>query len=131
MNISCLQGNTLLHYIYSIRAHGTANKGYQLQWQDRLRPTGQVEGCSAIQLLIEAGADLRSKNNEGMSPLIFSMQNGEKHKENIRTLILFSKREDLNEEDNNGYTALHHLAKMSASPAFLKEFTQVSLYQSL
>ena len=104
-----------------------ADGGQPRKWQERLRP--RTNGNSSlVQLVIEAGGNLRAKNNEGLTPLMFAMQKGEKNRENILSLILYSKPEEINERDHEGGCALHHLAKVqNAKTAFLEEITKVSV----
>jgi ankyrin repeat protein len=108
--------------------HGVCQSG-SLTWKNRLHAR-QFENDStpATQLLIQAGADLRAKNESGATPLIHAMMKGQTNKDNIRTLICMSKEEEIDEADNKGHTALHHLAKMkSADKIFLKEISEVRL----
>ena len=106
--------------------HGV-RQSESLDWQNRLN-AGKSENDStpATQLLIQAGADLSAKNETGATPLILAMMKGQRNKDNIRTLILMSKEEEIDEADNKGHTALHHLAKLkNADRIFLKEITKV------
>ena len=72
------QGNTLLRISRSFMPSNAHC------WQDRLRPT-QSQSKSYVQLLIEAGADLNAKNNDGLTPLMHGMKRGDLHK--VRTIV--------------------------------------------
>ena len=99
------------------------------KWQadklQELQPTRAA--TSPVQLLIEAGANLSAKNHEGLTPLMVAMQNWKRNKGTIRTIIEYSKPEEINEVDTKGCSVLHHLAKMQASTAFAAEITKVRI----
>ena len=57
---------------------------------------------------------------------MYALQKGESNKENIKTLIGCSNKEEVNEADLKDCTALQHVAKMtSANKTFLKDITRV------
>ena len=127
-----MQGNTLLHLVTSeyktlnrpIRQYHQADP---LTWQNRYLVRETENGiASPAQLLIQAGADLRAKNDLGETPLIRAMKMGETNKDNIRTLICMSTEEEINEIDNSGRTAFHHLKTMrTLNRAFSVEIEKV------
>ena len=80
-----------------------------------------------MQLLIQAGADLRSKNDKGETPLICAMQRGEPNKGNIKALIFMSKTSEINEADIAHRTAFHHLFLTAKNTAFLTEMKEVAI----
>jgi ankyrin repeat protein len=106
--------------------HGVCQSG-SLTWKNRLLARKcENDSTPATQLLIQAGADLRTRNESGATPLILAVMKGQANKDNIRTLICMSKEEEIDQADNKGHTALHHLAKMkSADKIFLKEISKV------
>ena len=86
-----------------------------------------MDTTPAIQLLLQAGADLTAKNVDGMTPLIYSLQKHEQNRRNIATLIRYSTEQEVNEADSMHRTPLHHLARMKKSwdHGFLTEITKV------
>ena len=56
-----------------------------------------------VSLLLEKGADVNAKNNDGWTPLHWASENGH---EAIVSLLL-EKGADVNAKDNDGETPLH------------------------
>ena len=125
-----MQGNTLLHYASCIQDYRSVYVENKC-WRKRLHAeTLQwiIDSKPAIQLLLQGGADLRAKNSEGMTPLIYALKHGQHNKTNIKTLIRYSKPQEINEADDNACTALHHLSMMKKSEnGFLTDITKVRL----
>ena len=80
-----------------------------------------------MQLLIQAGADLRAKNENGETPLICAMKRGRPNKENIKALICMSTKSEINEADIVHRTVFHHLFLTTKNTAFLTEMKEVAL----
>ena len=90
-----------------------------------LRP-GWSKKTIAIECLVDAGADLSSKNAKGQTPLMMATKCGSTHEKNIRKLIeLCSGTEALNEVDNEDNNVLHVAASLKQS-AFSMEIVKVS-----
>jgi ankyrin repeat protein len=103
-----------------------------IQWKNRLHAHKLQPDTPIIQLLIHGGASLRAKNENGLTPLLHALQKGKKNVRNIKTIASYSSQEEINEVDNKGCNALHHIAKMkNAKPAFREEITNVRLAQNI
>ena len=97
----------------------------------RLIQTGILgeENKQPIELLIKGGADLMARNSAGMTPLIYAIQKGQENIKNIKTLICYSKEDEINKPDAEGLSPLHHLAKMvHAKKSLLVEITNVRMH---
>ena len=130
-----MQDNTLLHYASCIQDYKSVYVEDHC-WKRRLHADtlpSVIVTIPAIQLLLQGGADLRAKNIEGMTPLIYSLQRREQNRRNIKTLIRYSKEQEINEADSRGRTALHHLARMKPprDHGFLTDITKVSLLHAI
>ena len=63
---------------------------------------GDVEGA---RIALESGADLNSRSLEGKTPLMYALWN---HQNSVVELLMQNDNVDVNCEDNDGATALHH-----------------------
>ena len=69
--------------------------------------------ASPLEYLIYAGANLQAKNDKGETPLIFALKDRRVSEVNLLTLISYSNKEELDEADNDGKTALQHVVETS------------------
>ena len=115
------------HYEPDLPSPLLSDHTFDLQWQHRLKAGIFKElDQSFIQLLIQVGANPLAKNKAGLTPLMHALRLGSKNQKNIETIILYSKTEEIDKGDNEGYTALNYLAKMEMEKrAFLNNGTQV------
>ena len=103
-----------------------------IKWKNRLHAHELQPDTPIIQLLIHGGASLKAKNKNGLTPLLHALQKGEKNVSNIKTIASYSSKEEINEVDNKGGNALHHIAEMKkAKTAFREEITNVRLGQNI
>merc|ERR1712168_321129 len=63
---------------------------------------GDVEGA---RIALESGADCNSRSLEGKTPLMYALWN---HQNSVMELLMQNDKVDVNCEDNDGATALHH-----------------------
>ena len=96
-------------------------------WQERLRHHPRSTQCP-VKLLIEAGANLRAKNCDGLTPLKLAFKEKKTNRKKIKLLIQYSKVDEINETDNEGCSILHDLAvnEPQESNVFLREATTVN-----
>merc|ERR1719295_2277127 len=63
---------------------------------------GDIEGA---RIALESGADLNTRSLEGKTPLMYALWN---HQNSVVALLMQNDNVDVNCEDNDNATALHH-----------------------
>ena len=79
-----------------------------------------------IECLVDAGADLESKDATGKTPLMCALLKGKSLEKNIRALVQHAKGlKALDAVDNDGNNVLHHAVSVKES-TFTKSIVQVN-----